>query len=346
MGELNETAASGRTANPAGARVGTRGVDFRTLLFGRIETSVIIGTALMVLLFVIGTHGLWLYSIPSVLRITTQVGIVAIGQAMLMASGEIDLSVGAVFGFVGVVFISLMSMFAIGPVPAALLALAVGGGIGALNGIITVRFKVPSMIVTLGGMFVFRALDYVATQGFSLSIPHDYRHVAVIEFFRARLWGINVTFLFLLILTAFFVFVLARTRLGNHILAVGGDANAALANGIPPGWTKIKAFMICSAMAGLAGILVTVQEGSVYSTSGLQMELDTIAAAVIGGCTLRGGLGSVWGTVLGVFLLSSLKGGLLMIGAPTSWYIALVGLILIAFLVSSKLLNDRMGVMG
>lgn len=97
-------------------------------------------------------------------------------------------------------------------------------------------------------------------------------------------------------------------------------------------------------MAGLAGIIVTCQEGTVYSTTGRSLELETIAAAVIGGCTLRGGIGSIWDAVLGVFILSSLKGGLMMLGVPTYWYIAFVGMILIAFLILSKLMRGRYGI--
>ena len=88
------------------------------------------------------------------------------------------------------------------------------------------------------------------------------------------------------------------------------------------------------------------QEGSVYATSGIRLELETIAAAVIGGCTLRGGIGSIWGPVLGVFVLSSLKGGLMLMGAPTSWYVAFVGAILIAFLVMSRFVHQRLGLSG
>lgn len=318
-------------------------MDFKRLLFGRIESGVIIGTILIVAFFAISTGGLWLSSIPSVLRVTAGVGIIAIGQAMLMSAGEVDLSVGSVFAVVGVVFVWAMKTLAIGIAPAILIAMAVALAIGLVNGLITTRFRVPSMIVTLGGLFIYRGISYVATQGFSLTIPRQYRDAAIFELLKGRLGPINTTVIILLVLTALFVFILAKTRFGSHVLAVGGDADAALANGISPSVTKIKAFMVASGMAGLAGILIVAQEGSVYSTSGVKMELETIAAAVIGGCTLRGGIGSIWGPVLGVFVLSSLKGGLMMMGAPTSWYIALVGAILIAFLLFSRLLNTRMG---
>jgi len=316
----------------------------RPQLLARIETSVVIGAILVVALFAVATHGQWLSSIPSVLRITAQIGIVAIGQALLMTSGEVDLSVGSVFAFVGVIFIWLTEQMGLGIAPAIALALLAAATIGALNGLTSLFLNVPSMIVTLGSMFIYRGLTYISTMGFSLSIPRELRRDPVVLFLKDRVWNINTTVIILAVLTVLFTFLLAKTRIGSHIRAVGGSTTAALANGVSPVATKLKAFIICSFLAGLSGVLVACQEGSVYSTSGVQMELETIAAAVIGGCTLRGGIGSIWGPVLGVFVLSSLKGGLMMMGAPTSWYIALVGLLLIAFLILPRLLNSRMGV--
>jgi ribose/xylose/arabinose/galactoside ABC-type transport system permease subunit len=315
---------------------------FTKQLAERPEASVVISTVLVVLFFALGTHGVWLSSIPSLLRLTAQVGIVAIGQALLMTSGEVDLSVGSVFAFTGVVFVDAMGM-GIPAAPAILLALAVACGIGLFNAILTVRFAVPSMIVTLGGMFVFRGLTYLATQGHGLSIPHESRDDPLVAIFKARLFQLNMTVVLLVVFTALFVFVLAKTRFGSHLLAVGGNSTSALANGVSSSSVKTRAFIICSALAGVSAILTVCQDNAIYSTSGVRLELETIAAAVIGGCTLRGGVGSIWGPVLGVFVLASLKGGLMLMGAPTSWYIAFVGAILIGFLVSTAVLRKHVG---
>ena len=317
-------------------------IHYKELLLRRIESSAIIGTFLLVLFFVIGTGGLWLNSIPSVLGLTAQIGIIAVGQALLMTAGEVDLSVGSVFAIVGVAFIWMMDELALAPVVAMFLALGTSFMIGLLNGLVTVKFRVPSMIVTLGAMFAYRGLTYISTQGFGVNIPRALRHNPLMELLKGTMYGISNTVLILVFVVAVFVFVLAKTRFGSHIMAVGGDAAAALANGISPDAIKIRAFVICSGLAGLSGVLAVGREGTVYSTSGVLLELDTIAAAVIGGCTLRGGIGSVWGAVLGVFVLSSLKSGLLIMGAPTSWYTAFVGAILIGFLMLSKSMNSRL----
>lgn len=314
------------------------------LLSGRIETSVVIGTILLVAVLAISTQGQWFNSVPSVLRVTAQVGIIAIGQALLMTSGEVDLSVGSVFAIVGVAFIWLMDTGGLGVLPAMLAAIGAGALIGLVNGVITTRFRVPSMIVTLGAMFIFRGITYLSTQGFSLSIPRTLRRDPVVLFLKGNFLGLNMTVWILAVLVVIFVWVLAKTRFGSHVTVVGGNADAALANGIPTDWVKIRTFMLCSALAGFSGVLIVCQEGSVYATSGVKMELESIAACVIGGCSMRGGVGSIWGPVLGVFVLAALKGGLMMLGAPTSWYIALVGAILVGFLIIARLINQGSGV--
>lgn len=310
------------------------------ILADRIEATVVVGAILLVVMFSVLTDGLWLQNLPSLLTLAAVVGVIAIGQAVLMTTGEVDLSVGSVYGFIGVTFILFMGL-GVGVPLAAVLAIAVAAAIGVLNGLVTTLFKVPSMIVTLGSLFVFRGLVYLATEGYSLSIPRGERDSPVIGVIGGQTAGVSHTIIILLAVTAAFVFILARTRLGNHIVAVGGDANSAAANGISPARVKVIAFAISSGLAGLAAVMTVCRDGTVYSTSGRLMELETIAAAVIGGAALTGGIGSVWGAVLGAFVLSSLKGGLMMLGAPPSWYIAFVGLILIGFLVVTRIINGR-----
>jgi ribose/xylose/arabinose/galactoside ABC-type transport system permease subunit len=310
----------------------------------RPEASVVVSAILLALFFAFSTKGVWLQSIPSLLRLTAQVGIVAIGQALLMTSGEVDLSVGSVFAIVGIVFVTAMDPFGLGVAPAMLAAMLVACAVGLMNAIVTVRLNVPSMIATLGAMFVFRGLAYLATGGQSLSIPSELRDDPLVEIFKARFFNLSSSVLLLILLAALFMFIFSRTRFGSHLQAVGGNAPSALANGVSPAGVKTRAFVICSGLAGLSAIMVVCQDGSIYATSGVRMELETIAAAVIGGCSLRGGIGSVWGPILGVFILASLKGGLMLLGAPTSWYSAFVGAILIAFLVTTTVLRRRLGV--
>ncbi len=310
---------------------------------GRIESSAILGSLLVILFFAIGTKGLWLKNLPNILVLTAQVGIITIGQALLLTSGEVDLSVGSVFAFVGVAFILFID-WGFGVVGAFFCAILISSVIGLINGLITVKFKVPSMIVTLGALFIYRGCVYILTTGFSLTIPNRLTSHFLIRLVGGKFLGISNSIPVLILLTVVSMVILSQTRFGNHVTAVGGDPRSALSCGVSPPKIKTIAFVTCSLLAGLAGIIVTCQEGTVYSTTGRNLELDTIAAAVIGGCTLRGGVGSIWGAILGVFILSSLKGGLMMMGAPTYWYISFVGMILIGFLIVSKLMRGRYGI--
>ena len=313
-------------------------MNIKSFFLNRVESSAIIGCIIVVLFFSIGTEGVWLNGLPNVLRVVAMVCILAIGQALLMTSGEIDLSVGSVFAFTAIIFINVME-FGFGVIPSIVVAVFVASLIGLINGTITVKLKVPSMVVTLGSMFVFRGAVYILTEGYSLSIPRSMRNNDLIGLIGSRSFDLNNTFYIMIIIMLIFTFILGWTKLGSHIFAVGGQPESARANGVSPEKVKTISFMICSALAGLAGILIVCQEGEIYSTSGKLLELETIAAAVIGGCTLRGGVGSIWGAVLGVFMFSSLKGGLMLMGAPSSWYIALVGAILIIFLILSELMK-------
>jgi simple sugar transport system permease protein/ribose transport system permease protein len=310
-----------------------------------VESSAVLGAILLAVFFTAGTKGLWISNVPNILAFTALIGIIAIGQAVLMISGEFDLSVGSVFAFAGVAFISLMDLGA-GVFVSFLGAMILCGAIGAVNGLVTLRFKVPSMIVTLGAMFAYRGVVYIMTRGLGLHIPHDARESLLVRLLGGAPLGFSSSILLLGLITAVFIVVLSMTRYGNHVFAVGADARSAQSCGVSPVKTKLIAFINCSVLAGFTGIMVTCQESTVYASSGKNVELESIVAAVVGGCALSGGIGSVWGAVLGAFIMSSLRGGLLMMGAPSYWYISFVGVILIVFMVLSRQTGGLYGMSG
>ena len=306
-------------------------------IFGIVESGAILFVLAVVLVLAIGTKGLWLKNLPYVLILAAPVGIVSVGQAMLLISGEVDLSVGSVYALVGLSFILFMSS-GFGVMLSLLFSIALSCIMGLLHALVVMKLNVPSMIVTLGMMFLYRGLVYILTRGVSLHIPHSLENHLLIKFLGEGLLGIRSSILLLILIAAILIVILTRTRFGNHLFAVGRDPFSAITRGVSPFKVKMIAFVVCTFLAGLVGIIIACQEGEIYSTSGTNLELETIAAAVIGGCVLSGGIGSIWGTVLGAFCLLSLKGGLLMMGAPPYWYECFVGLILIIFLIVSKLL--------
>ena len=313
-----------------------RDIKFKKI-FGIVESGAILLVLVVVLVLAIGTKGLWLKNLPYVLILAAPIGIVSIGQAMLLISGEIDLSVGSVYALVGLSFILFMNS-GFGVMLSLLFSIVLSCIMGLFHASVVLRLKVPSMIVTLGMLFLYRGLVYILTRGVSLHIPDNFENHLLIKFLGEEIFGIRSSILLLLLIAAIFIVILAWTRFGNHLFAVGRDPASALTCGVSVVKVKTIAFVVCSFLAGLVGIIIACQEGEIYSTSGINLELETIAAAVIGGCVLTGGIGSIWGAVLGVFGLLSLKGGLLMMGAPPYWYELFVGLILVIFLIVSKLL--------
>ena len=306
-------------------------------IFGTVEAGAILLTLVVVLVFAIGTKGLWLKNLPYVFILAAPIGIVTIGQAVLMISGEVDLSVGSVYALIGLSFILFLNS-GFGVMLSLLFSIALSCTMGLFHALVVMKLNVPSMIATLGMQFLYRGFVYILTGGISIQIPGSLKSHQLIRFFAGKFLGIRTSILLLILIMVIFMVVLAWTRFGNHLFAVGRDPASALTCGVSAAKVKTIAFVVCSLLAGLGGIIAACQEGAVYATTASGSELETIAAAVIGGCLLTGGVGSIWGAVLGIFSLLSLKGGLLMIGAPAYWYILFVGLIFIVFLIVSKLL--------
>lgn len=271
----------------------------------------------------------WTDNQSGLLRDVSWLGIVAIGQAMVIISGEFDLSVGSVYAFVSMIFVLLVQT-ALGPLGALVLSLALAAAIGALNGWLTWRFKLPSLLVTLGFLFVYRGLVEFVTNGQTIIIPDEMRSDFVLAMLGGRFLGLYNSVWICALVLAYFSLVMAKTQFGSHVLAVGGDVNAAMATGVPVGRIKVRTFMISSLLAGLAGIITAASLSSVSTTTATSMEFEAIAATVIGGVSLLGGAGTVWGAILGVFTLLALKNGLILGGINIFVYQILLGTVLVA----------------
>lgn len=295
------------------------------------ESIAILGCLGLFVTFAAILPSVWLDNVPTLLRDISWLGLIAIGQAMLITSGEFDLSVGSVFGFTALVFV-LMLQLGLGAPASFLVAMAVALGIGALNGVLSWVFGLPSLLVTLGFLFVYRGLIQFFTGGFPISIPETVRESGLILFLSGTSFGLHNSILICAAVLAVATFTLGRTRFGAHLLSVGGDLNAAKACGVPVAATKIRTFMICSGLAGLAGIVAVSKLSAVTATSGEGLEFEAIAAAVIGGCSLRGGVGSAWGALLGVATLMSLKAGLILMGVNMFIYQLLLGAVLVGLI--------------
>lgn len=293
----------------------------------------------LVVLFVVfsftATRFLTLESLAGIVTVASELGIVACGVTILMISGEFDLSVGSVFGFSAMVF-AYLSNIGVSIGVGFLVAIFVALLIGFANGWITVRFRIPSFITTLGTMMLWRGVLLAWTGGFGIRYWGKSPFLTVLN---GQFWGdFRASALWFLLLTACCSFVLTRTPFGNFVYATGGNKEAARLLGIPVDRVKIINFVIVAVLSGLAGCIQFARFASVDPLRGQGMELEAIAATVVGGTLMSGGHGSLIGTLFGVLLIGMVRSGLVMSGAPAYWYQAFVGVILvIAVIINTKL---------
>lgn len=305
----------------------------------RREVSVtLILASVMTIFYCIQPKFLSSSNISVLLRITPELGIVALGVTLLMIGGEIDLSVGSVFGFAPLVMASLLNLGTSTWLAfAAVMIMCMI--IGAVQGVITVKTGIPSFITTLGGMLIWRGVALAITGGHPLYFnpSSDFSYIftgKILPFIHAQL----IIFLILLIILQF---LLERTKFGNWIYGVGGNKDAAEAAGINIKYVKIILFIICSTLAGLGGIIQSTRFGQAMPNQGSGLEFDAIAAAVIGGTSLFGGVGTLIGTMLGEFLCRIIENGLIIIRAPSYYFRLYIGIIIIAAVIGNLYIQRR-----
>lgn len=311
--------------------------------FKRAEATIIIGCVLLfVILTVVDAQNFFsFFTIRNITRFTAILGLMAVGETLLILVREIDLSVGSVYGVVAIAFISLAP--SLGLPLSFVVAMLIAVVIGLLNALLVLKGGLSSMIVTLGGLFFYRGVIYVTTAGAVRSLTPDLVSQWFVQLFGGRwLFGLaNGVWWFLLVILIF-TFILFRTPYGNQLLAVGGNPLSAASRGVRVDYVKTIAFILCAVLVGLAGIITVSDLPSTNVTLGQDMELETIAAAVIGGVLLTGGKGSIIGAALGTFFLTAVRSELITLGAPSLWYISFVGFVLVFATVVNTLIQRRM----
>lgn len=303
----------------------------------------VIGVVLMLAVFSIVDFSGWWRSqtLANVAHFSAILGLVAMGQALVIITKEIDLSVGSVYGLTGVAFITFEPQYGVGG--AILLALLIAALVGAVQGLLVVKGKLPSMIVTLGGLFAARGLIYVWTGGSVNNFSEAARGNPLTRMFGGELLGIEAAIFWMIGLCIALNIMLWGTRFGNRLLATGGAQDSAESRGVRSDHVRIATFTLCALLAGFAGIVTLADKPQTHVTLGDLMELEAIAAAVIGGCLLTGGRGSLVGAVLGAFIITSFRYELIALGAPSSWFITFVGVVLIVAVIFNQSLARRAG---
>ena len=263
-------------------------------------------------------------------------GIVVIGMTILLIVGGIDLSVGAVV-CLSMVVAGQLFLSGIDPWLASLGGIAAAAGVGLLMGLTVTKIGLSHFIASLAAMVIVRGLCMIITQGTPLSLftlPASFKFLG-----QGALWGIPFVILLFFVLVALFDFLLRKATLFRKVFYTGSNERAAAYSGININRIKLWVTVLTSTLAGVAGIIYMARLGSATPTFGVGMELNVIAAAVIGGASLKGGTGSILGAVLGVALLSIVTSSLILINVSVYWQELIIGLILLAAVSIDHLLN-------
>src|SRR5437762_1819066 len=345
----------------------------------RPEFGSISGAVLVFVVFLLTAGDSGMFSAEGIVNWATVaafLGIISVGAAVLMIGGEFDLSIGSMIGFAGMM-LAIPALYWGWPVwVACLFTFALCAALGAVNGYLVIRTGLPSFIVTLAFYFILRGLSLALStmltgktilsnyEGVSLRdlVNGDYLsstlfsgHVLTGVFNAMAGWGwiaardggealavgIPKVIVWWLLLTVIGGFVLARTRRGNWILAVGGDATAAKNTGVPVARVKISLFVVTALCAALFAVLQVADAGSAAADRGLQKEFEAIIAAVIGGCLLSGGYGSIVGASIGALIFGVVQIGIGYTSIDNNWYRVFLGAMLLAAVLFNNYVRRR-----
>ncbi|WP_455271657.1 galactofuranose ABC transporter, permease protein YjfF [Rhizobium herbae] len=264
-------------------------------------------------------------------------GIAAVGMTFVILSGGIDLSIGSVIAFTGIFLAVMLENTAIHPLTAFVLVLVITTLFGAIMGAIIHYLEMPAFIVTLAGMFLARGMAFVLSID---SIPIKHPFYATMKTFYYKLpGGGRITLIggLMLLVFAIGILIAQRTRFGTNVYALGGGAQTSALMGVPVGRTTIMIYGLSGFLAGLSGIVYSLYTSAGYSLATVGVELDAIAAVVIGGTLLTGGAGFVGGTLVGVLIQGLIQTYITFDGSLSSWWTKiLIGALLFAFILMQK----------
>lgn len=263
----------------------------------------------------------------NLLRQTSINGLLAIGMSFVILGGGIDLSVGSVLAVAAMVSASLVSGESPQPLWLAISAgLGVGAGLGAVNGLFIARLTLPPFVVTLGMLSVARGLTFIYSDGMPIAnLSASFRFLG-----QGLVGGVPVPVLLLGLCFGLGWFVLQHTPFGRYVYAIGGNLKSARTSGVPTRSVMFSTYVISGLLAGLAGLILAARTTSALPQAGVAYELDAIAAVVIGGTSLQGGIGSLFGTLIGALIIGVINNGLDLMGVSSYYQQVIKGSIIVA----------------
>jgi simple sugar transport system permease protein len=313
------------------------------------EVVALISFLLVFLFFAIKAENfLSLVSLTNILSIASIKGIFVIGVAILMISGEFDLSVGSTLAVAAYIF-ALTIENGMSVLLALLLALIVSALLGLINGLIVTKARIPSFIATLGTMMAYRGIARALGGGdfarFTGEKPYLFKilngEINFINQLGTPAGSARMTIIWVVIIVIIASIVMTRTRYGSWVYATGGNREAALAQGVRTNRVIITNFVLTAVLAGFAGLVQFASRPSVDPLRGEGWELIAVASCVIGGIWLKGGYGTIIGAAIGIILLQMVEQGLILIGVDVQLFQATIGLILILAVISNNYLSRQ-----
>lgn len=305
------------------------------------ETPVAVALILLVVLTTIANpRFLTPQSVKDLLLNATILMILAAGQAVVLLTRNVDLSVGSILGISGFLTGTLFATVPGIPIPVVFLAgMAVGSLLGAINGLLVTTAGVPSLVITLGTLYIYRGINNAWASGkeyFSGDRPAAFGNLSI-----DTILGFPIITLIAIAVIAVLAIVLGFTRGGRDLYAIGSDPDAARLFGIPVGRRVVTAFVVNGMLAGLGGVLYASRFSSVGATTGTGLELDVVAAAVVGGVAIFGGSGTVVGAAIGALLLTTITSALTAVRVDKFWQQAVVGVLILSAIVIDRLATLR-----
>ncbi len=279
----------------------------------------------LILVFTFGSKVFMTYTnIINILRQISMLVVVTIGMAFVLISGGIDLSVGALISFVSVVSASLMSIVGINPLLSCLIGVALATLVGFLNGAFIASTGVPAMIATLAMQQILRGLAFLISKGRNIyGLPDSVKFLG-----QGWLFSVPIPVYIAIIVATAGTLVLGKTYLGRHFYAIGSNEEVARLSGIKTKKVKLTAFTLCGLLSGLAGIIMMGRINSGSPVVGTGFEMDVLTAAVLGGISITGGSGKIFGALIGALITGVLSNGLLILNISEYYQMIIKGLVL------------------
>lgn len=290
-------------------------------------SALVVLIALCLLLSIIQPAFRTVNNMINILQQVTVIAILALGESLVIFLGMIDISVGSVVAFTGIVMGKVIVEAGMPSIVGILVALLLGAACGCFNGVMIAKFRLQPMIATLAMMSMARGAALTIADGNTITgYSNGFRWISVGTIPGTK---IPVQIIFMVLLYVLFWYIMKYRKFGRYIYSVGGNEEATRLSGINVDRVKIITYSICGLMAGLASYVLVAKLNSSQSTAGLDYEMDAIASSVIGGASLLGGFGNVWGTFVGAIIMIVIRNGLNLMNVSSNLQKLVIGIIIL-----------------